>query len=156
MRNQIDDDIAKKIFQNCTGVLRDVFQVALDCNWGPPVSGRPEADFLHVWVAARVPAEASAYVYGRMNGYLDWNQKLEMKLVGSLGHGYSLFKLDSAVVLEEYVIMVDDGRQLSYDNNFGHNYYISPYGGRISTAIVAGKEIYNFGALVSYQLLRLK
>lgn len=28
--------------------------VALDCNWGPPVSGHFDTDFLQVWAAAAI------------------------------------------------------------------------------------------------------
>lgn len=35
------------VLSNCL----QVFVVAIETNWGPPVSGRFDVDYLHIWVA---------------------------------------------------------------------------------------------------------
>lgn len=134
-----------------------VLQIAVDCNWGPPIAERFDTDFLQVWVGTNVNYKtASVYIYGRYVGESDWSIKAELEYIAELDKNYSLFgiELGSYQIPEEYVITVNDGSgNVFYDNNGQKNYHLHPYQGRAATAVVSKNAICQFNQITNLNLL---
>jgi hypothetical protein len=135
--------------------------VAIDYNWGPPVSGRFDNDFCQIWAAVRKdlkPKEVRLLGnYDRNLGPGQWSDALVFEKRRDCGE-LELYFLDSPLALAtEFVVamLTTDGRMF-YDNNggYGINYRLVQYMGRGTTAIVAENAIYKLNGITPITLLR--
>ncbi len=120
--------------------------VALDCNWGPPVSGRFDTDFLQVWAAAatslkpkRVSLWGESLWPARDNS--EWNIEVNLNPVSTEGEMLLFFsELGSRSEFpDQFVIrMESEDGSVFYDNNggYGVNYRLVRCGGRMTSAVV--------------------
>jgi hypothetical protein len=119
--------------------------VALDCNWGPPVSGRFDNDFLQIWAAAdtRLKPKRVSLLGARDNS--GWTIKVDFASVSTMGNMELFFaSLGSQYQFpNQFVIrMEDEGGSTFYDNNggYGVNYRLVAYQGRMTTAVIGDPE----------------
>ena len=115
--------------------------VALDCNWGPPVSGRFDSDFLQVWAGADTNLKPKRVSLLGARDNLEWNIEVNLDPVSTVGK-MQLFFVALGSQLEfpnRFVIRMEsnDG-SVFYDNNGGHgvDYRLVPYGGRMTLAVI--------------------
>jgi hypothetical protein len=123
--------------------------VALDCNWGPPVSGRFDTDFLQVWAAAdtRLKPKRVCLVGARDNS--GWNIKLDLAPVSTIRVNTPVGEKEMELYFaalhsqhdfpNQFVIhMEDEGGSIYYDNNggYGVNYRLVAYQGRMTSAVI--------------------
>lgn len=150
---------AATLLQQTVARSTPVALVALDYNWGPPVSGRFDNDFLQIWVAGRLdlhPQEIRLIGnYGRHLDSMKWSDELAFRYMRNCGtHG--LYYLSNAVGLatELAVMMVCENGCIYYDNNggYGKNYRLIPYRGRGTTAISCEHAIVRVKDIVAVQL----
>jgi hypothetical protein len=115
--------------------------VALDCNWGPPVSGRFDTDFLQVWAAAKNSLKPKKVSLFGARDDSDWTIEVKLSWVSKVGEmGLFFAELHSPLEFpNEFVIQMEteDG-VMFYDNNggFGVNYRLPAYRGRMTSAVV--------------------
>lgn len=131
---------------------------AIDYNWGPPVSGRFDSDWMHVWACwAGDPESGSMHLQGTQWDD-DWALDSLFEIVGTVLHrrmssALTLFHLDlKGPFPTEFVLRFDhsDGRRL-YDNNGNDNYAIPVrvgYWGRGLSALATEDAIWDFGRIV--------
>ena len=115
--------------------------VALDCNWGPPVSGRFDTDFLQVWAAAATSLKPKRVSLLGARDDSEWNIEVDLNLVSTEGEMHLFFAaLGSQYEFpNQFVIrMESEDGSVFYDNNGGHgvDYRLVPYGGRMTSAVV--------------------
>ncbi len=128
-------DILKSLRSNPPVVL-----AALDCNWGAPVPGRFDTDFLNVWAAAATSiGPRRVTLYGTHSGSA-WDVQADLERVSTVG-GMELYSVSLASQTEfprEFVIRAQgsDGT-FYYDNNggYGANYRLQPFHGRVTSAV---------------------
>jgi hypothetical protein len=124
-----------------------VMLAAVDGNWGAPVSGRADTDFLNIWVIAKADSSGKVYVYGARSG--NWNISAAMTYQEDLGDGYGLFKftaLSQYQFPDEFIIRFDiNSNESAYDNNNAANYKITAYHGYFASVRVSGKYIIDLG-----------
>lgn len=134
-----------------------VVLVALDYNWGPPVSGRFDTDFVQIWAAARKDLQPRE-VKLLMTSYWQpqsWTEHLSFKHLGDCDT-HSLYFLEVAHPVSEFVIKLEtENYQVYYDNNggYGVNYRLIPYSGRGTTAVAGEGAIWNLKAITPVSLL---
>lgn len=156
MKYVLTTEVAAKILQMRVGVMPEVCQLAMDCNWGAPVSGRFDTDYCAIWAAAKCAKDAKVYIYGRHGGSAAWDIKTEMIPEGELLNGYCLFKKELSSQFEfpeEYVILLEKDGQPYYDNNAGRNYYVKPYYGHTASFICDGSTFYDFNDNRPYKMI---
>lgn len=130
--------------------------LALDCNWGPPISGRFDEDFLRMWVIAvgdassgRVSLQGAENRWraDSPNPYKEWSidRRFEFQKYIGAEVGVGLYHLETGTIPAEFVIRyeVGDG-QVHYDNNggFGRNYRLEQYGGRAASVIAGSNALF--------------
>ncbi|HME07237.1 MAG TPA: hypothetical protein VKG25_09310 [Bryobacteraceae bacterium] len=102
------------------------------CNWGPPVSGRFDSDFLDIWVAADDSlSPKSVVLYGCTDAWHDIGEFVKSKTTNVHGKAVGLYRF-SGWPVEEFVVRLTDHRgDPRYDNNggYGVNYRLRRYGG---------------------------
>ncbi len=118
--------------------------VALDCNWGPPVSGRFDTDFLQVWAAAASSLKPKRVSLVGARDDSEWNIEVDLDPVSTEGEMQLYFAaLNSQYEFpNQFVIrMESEDGCLFYDNNGGHevNYRLVAYSGRMTSAIVGDR-----------------
>lgn len=129
--------------------------VALDYNWGPPVSGRFDTDFVQIWAAARtdVRPRAVKLLLRRPWESEKWDE-MPFQLMRECEH-HGLYFVDAGL-LSEFVIKLEteDGR-LYFDNNggYGVNYRLNQYGGRGTTAVAGEGAIWKLKGIMPVSLL---
>lgn len=158
MKSELTNETAVKMLKMRTGIMPEVCQIAMECNWGAPVSGRFDTDYLLLWAAAKCEKDAKVYIYGRHTGTSAWNIKTELLPGDELINGYRLFKAEIHSQFEfpeEYVILMEKDSQSYYDNNNQKNYYITPYAGCTSSFITGGDKIYVFNDNTRYKPIML-
>jgi hypothetical protein len=134
-----------------------VVLVALDYNWGPPVSGRFDTDFVQIWAAARQdlrPRELKLLMKPYSQPEL-WTEELTFKHVSNqTAHGLYFLELSFAV-LEFVIKLYTEDEQVFCDNNggFGVNYRLTPYSGRGTTAVAGEGAIWNLKEITPVSLL---
>lgn len=128
--------------------------LALDCNWGPPISGRFDEDFLRIWVIALGDASSGrVFLQGAENRWhgnrleKDWSidKRFEFqKYIGAAGV-LGLYYLETVSIPAEFVIRYEAGDgHVHYDNNggFGRNYHLGQYGGRAASVITGPDALF--------------
>ncbi len=120
-------------------------------NWGPPVTGRFDEDFLDIWVAADDSLRPqSVSLYGRENTFeassdspwRDIGEFSKSKTANIHGRAVGLYHF-SGLPVEEFVIRLTDHRgDHHYDNNggYGVNYRLRRYGGFQLTCVRAAVQ----------------
>jgi hypothetical protein len=129
------------------------------CNWGPPVSGRFDEDYLDIWVAADDSLKPSSVaLYGRGQGsgfdpaepnsfgWRDVGEFVKIKSVTIDGKTVGMYQFSGTPVEEFVVRLVDHQGSHHYDNNggYGVNYHLAPYAGVQLNCLRTGAEIYGF------------
>jgi hypothetical protein len=120
------------------------------CNWGAPVSGRFDSDFLDVWVAADESlSPRSVALYGRggwpdsaSSPWRDIGEFVKSKTADINGRAVALYHF-SGLPVEEFVVRLTDHRgDHHYDNNggYGLNYRLRPYQGFQLTSVRAAMQ----------------
>ena len=154
----LTDDDAKALARQKAG--NTVSFIALDCNWGPPISGRADTDYFEIWAAAKKEGKGSkagkgdkVYVQGARNGV--WDVDVEMKKIADLDN-HTLYHLSMGVgsdAPEEFVIRLvrEDGTTL-YDNNGNKNYRVSRYIGHSVSAVATKEAIFDLGEIFPVRL----
>jgi hypothetical protein len=119
--------------------------VALDSNWGAPVSGRFDTDFLQVWAAAdsRLKPQQVSLSGARNNS--GWDIHADFELVSTVGDRqlYYLAFSSQYQFPSEFVIQMKAGDgTVHWDNNggYGVNYRLVPYAGRVTSAVVGSQS----------------
>jgi hypothetical protein len=115
--------------------------VALDCNWGPPVSGRFDTDFLQVWAAAATSLKPKRVSLRGARDNSEWNIEVDLNPVSTEGEMHLFFAaLGSQYEFpNQFVIrMESEDGSVFYDNNggYGVNYRLVAYHGRMTSAVV--------------------
>jgi hypothetical protein len=138
------------------GTNTPVLLVAIDYNWGPPVSGRFDVDFLQVWAAAKTSiGPKTVRLLGNYGPNRTWVDDLQFEHVKDC-HERQLYLLDqgSAGLSTEFVIKLETTNgEVYYDNNGGVNYRLEPYQGRGTSAVAGEGAIWSFPHFVNYHLL---
>lgn len=114
--------------------------VSILCNWGAPVSGRYDPDFLDIWVVADDSLNPSAIVlHGCSTGsegtsgsrWLDIGEFVKIETADINGRSVGLYHYSGPPV-DEFVVRLTDHRgSHHYDNNggYGVNYRLRRYHG---------------------------
>ena len=148
--------------------------VAIDYNWGPPVSGRFDVDFLQIWAAAKTSiGPKTVRLLGNYGvdypghtgpstsrppdpTYGIWVDDLQFQHVKDCGEhqlylllrsGGSAPLLPTPLTYLEFVIKLETTNgQVYYDNNgeFAANYGLKPYLGSGTSAVAGEGAIWNF------------
>lgn len=156
----LSEENAIDLLEQTVSPMVAVALVAVDYNWGAPVSGRFDSDFLQIWAAARIDLHPRPPKlvgnYDRFGPSVNWSDKYAFERVRDCGT-HALYFLNNALALgTEFVIMIEaeDGC-VYYDNNggYGVNYRLSPYGGRGTTAVNSGEAIVQLNGIVPIKLL---
>jgi hypothetical protein len=114
--------------------------IAVEYNWGPPISGRFDEDFLHLYAATNGETQVGdLYLQGRGDGDQHWsiNEPFQfLTTVHSPTSRFAFYALAATVFPVEFVLRLDryDGQQ-RYDNNHGANYHVVPQHGRGGSAL---------------------
>lgn len=133
--------------------------LAVDCNWGPPVSGRFDTDYLNVWAAVSGQPEGTLFLQGQRVGG-SWDLELPFQPVGPVqAEGsatvtvYSLTVGSQSQFPQQCVLRFDmtDGGSI-YDNNGGHNYALVPYQGRGASGVSTTEAIFVLSGISPYTL----
>jgi hypothetical protein len=114
--------------------------ISIVCNYGAPVSGRYDDDFLDIWVAADeslIPRSVTLYGCGTMYedplhpNWRDIGEFAKSKTADINGRAVGLYHFSGPPVDEFVVRLADDRGNHYYDNNggYGANYHIRRYGG---------------------------
>jgi hypothetical protein len=115
--------------------------VALDCNWGPPVSGRFDTDFLQVWAAAAIRLKPKRVSLVGARDDSKWNIEVDLDPVLTVGGMQLCFAAlgSQHEFPNQFVIrMESEDGSVFYDNNGGDgvNYRLVAYHGRMTSAVV--------------------
>jgi hypothetical protein len=115
--------------------------VALDCNWGPPVSGRYDNDFLQVWAAADTSLKPKRVSLLGARDNSEWNIEVHLDPVSTVGKMqlYFVARGSQFEFPNRFVIrMESEDGSVFYDNNGGHgaDYQLVAYGGRMTSAVI--------------------
>jgi hypothetical protein len=133
--------------------------LALDYNWGPPISGRFDTDYLNVWAGVSGQPEGTLFLQGQgVNG--SWDVELPFQPVGIVpGQGgaavtvYSLAVGSQYQFPQQFVLRFDlAGGGSIYDNNGGRNYALVPYLGRGASAVSTAEAIFALSGITPYRL----
>jgi len=133
--------------------------VCIDYNWGPPISGRYDKDFLQLWVAVKSDVDPETVsLEGCFNGDKSWNAYDEFNFVKNVDdHKLYFLQTESDRLPVEFVIKLEctDG-SVHYDNNggYGRNYRLSPYQGRFTSAHAGEDHIHIFPSFVHYSIIK--
>ncbi|MGK3958974.1 hypothetical protein WMF38_38695 [Sorangium sp. So ce118] len=141
--------------------LASVELVAVDYNWGPPISGRYDSDYLNLWAVVGGDMEGTLYLQGQeMDG--EWSINAPFKFIQTVqGHDsllrFHALKLESMSQFPREFVLRFDGRNghVTYDNNRGSNYRLEPYLRRGASAIATSKAIFVLNGITRYQLCDL-
>jgi hypothetical protein len=134
--------------------------LGLDYNWGPPVGGRFDTDYLNVFAGVAGELPGTLYLQGQGVGGA-WDLELPFERVGTVqGEGnavvtvYALSVGQQSQFPQQFVLRFDvvDGPSL-YDNNGWRNYALVPYGGRGATAVSTPQAIFTLNGITPYNLL---
>lgn len=138
---------ATDILEQVVGNQTRVALVALDYNWGAPISGRFDYDFCQIWAAARLDLRPQCLKllanYDQYGPTQSWSDKLAFELVKDCG-SHRLYFLHVRSLFTEFAIKLEtENGQDYYDNNggFGRNYRIVPHSGRGTTAVAGDGAI---------------
>jgi hypothetical protein len=139
-----------------------VLLVAIDYNWGPPVSGRFGVDFVQLWAAAKSNiGPKTVRLLGNCGPNHTWVDDLQFQHVRDCGERQLYLLVQQGPIGRgpdplptEFVIKLEtaDG-QVYYDNNNGSNYRLKPYLGRSTSAVEGQGAIRIFEGFVNYRLL---
>lgn len=134
-----------------------VLLVAIDYNWGPPISGRFDVDFLQLWAAAKTSiGPKTVRLLGNYGPKHTWVDDLQFQHVRDCGER-QLYLVDqgSAGLSTEFVIKLETTNgQVYYDNKGTANYRLEPYIGRGTSAVAGEGAIWSFPGFVNYHLLK--
>jgi len=151
---------------NATDLLEQIVKertpvalVALDYNWGAPVSGRFDRDFYQIWAAARIDLRPKCMKLlandDQIYSPASWSDKLTFDFVKDC-KTHRLYLLCGQNLFSQFAIKLEteDG-QVYYDNNggFGVNYRINPHSGRGTTAVAGDGAIWDLKGIVPVSLL---
>jgi hypothetical protein len=133
--------------------------IAIDYNWGPPISGRSDTDWMHLWgVSSEDSERGTLWLQGTRWDY-KWDLNIPfsfiLKLIIENEVEYFLYYLalpgDFPI---EFVLRFDtvDGPTY-YDNNHGKNYKIpNSYQGRGLSALGTVDAIFDFDRILPCHL----
>lgn len=129
-----------------------VHLIAVDYNWGPPIPGRFDTDFLRIWAVAQGDGSTGAvFLQGAQQGKWSINTRLGFQRVLSAPtqspstYGLYFLELGSSYGFpDEFVIRFDKDGTSYYDDNggFGHNYHLVPNQGHGASAIAGAEAIF--------------
>jgi hypothetical protein len=134
-----------------------VLFVAIDYNWGPPVGGRFDEDFLQLWAAVKTEIGAKTVrLLGNYGLNWTWVDDLQFQHVRDCGERqlYLLWGVGSRLPTEFVIKLEAADGQVYYDNNGGSNYRLKQYGGRGTSAVAGEGAILNFEGFVNFRLLK--
>ncbi|GHV07482.1 hypothetical protein AGMMS50229_14400 [Campylobacterota bacterium] len=140
--------LAKQKASSLFGGSRKIALIAIDGNWGPPISGRFDSDFLNIWAAVPAGNKGEVILQGGRNG--QWNISIPFQPLGK-PEKISLYKLHLSVQGEfpdEFVIRLNCGAETFYDNNDGQNYRLTPYQRYFSSAAFNEQYILDFNSIL--------
>jgi len=132
--------------------------ICIDYNWGPPVSGRADKDFLQLWVAVKGDVQVKTVsLSGQFNCEKTWNAHQEFSFVKNVDD-YKLYLLQAEGRLPiEFILKLacKDG-SVHYDNNggYGLNYKLSPFIGRFTSAHAGEDHIHIFSLFVHCTVIK--
>lgn len=142
-------------------VKKNIKLVAMDYNWGPPISGRFDKDRMNFWAKVKTHEKGKLFLQGKSHEFI-WNINIEFKQVDcfveknssdefmlyklSLGESQSSFPVEFVLRYE-----TDSGIQY-YDNNEGNNYHITPWKGCGSSAICDEEIIFDLEEIKGYRM----
>ena len=153
----LTESSAVEILSPNLGTNIPVLLVAIDYNWGPPIPGRFDADFLQIWAAAKTSiGPKTVRLLGNYGPNDTWVDDLQLQHVKDCGER-QLYLLDQgpAGLSSEFVIKLETTNgQVYYDNNGGVNYRLVPYVGRGTSAVAGEGAIWSFPGFVNYHLLK--
>ena len=140
--------------------INSVSLTAIDYNWGPPVSGRTDTDWMHIWACwAGDPESGLLYLQGTQWDN-KWDINIPFRVVDTIAHRHlspdivTLFYLDVKMPFpNEFVLRFEhkEGRKF-YDNNNSKNYVIpGRIGGRWrGLSVLATKDaIWDFDKIMT-------
>jgi len=117
--------------------------ISILCNWGPPVSGRFDEDFLDVWAVTDDSLRPKSLVlYGcgvagdsqpvSTRAWRDVGEFGKSKAVDVTGRPVGLYHYSSSLPVDQFVVRLTDSRdEYHYDNNggYGIDYHLHRYHG---------------------------
>ncbi len=115
--------------------------MSIVCNWGPPISGRFDSDYLDVWIAADESlqpksivlhgCESASWEGDRCAPWRDVGECIRSKSVDLHGRAVGIYRF-SGQPIDQFVVRLTDGQgNQHYDNNggYGINYRLHRYRG---------------------------
>lgn len=153
------NDVEALAVQTAQGIVK---LIAVDYNWGPPVGGRYDEDFLRIWAVSQGDSTSGkVYLQGSKNG--DWSINIPLAFqkmipIASQHLNYGLYFLELGSQYQfptQFVIRFDtnDGKSY-YDNNggCGSNYKLTPYQSKGATAISGPDSLFTFSDITPIKL----
>jgi hypothetical protein len=140
--------------------INNISLTAIDYNWGPPVSGRFDSDWMHIWACWAGEPDSGLLYLQATQWDNKWDINIPFRVVGTVAHRYlspnivTLFYLDvKSPYPSEFVLRLDhkEGYKL-YDNNNNDNYMIpGRIGGRWRglSALATKEAIWDFDTIVT-------
>jgi len=125
--------------------------ISILCNWGPPVSGRFDPDFLDVWVVGDEsvrPKSVALYGSGTVfeapscSNWRDIGEFAKFRIADIHGRAVGLYHFSGLPVDEFVVRLTDDQGNHHYDNNggYGVNYHLRRHHGFQLNYLRAGAD----------------
>jgi hypothetical protein len=153
-----DDQVVALAKQKARG---DIRFIAIDYNWGPPVSGRFDTDWMRLWAVTKATlAGGILYLQGTKSAN-KWDINAAFTSIADITNKnntqYCLYHLELSGQYEfpvEFVLRFDanDG-SIYYDNNNHQNYKIlNAYQGRGLSALGTDKAIFDFDGILPCHL----
>jgi hypothetical protein len=137
-----------------------VHLVAVEYNWGPPISGRFDTDFFNIWAAVWAGVGAGSLFLQGKNTNGEWSINIPLEWTASFMNSdhvkYEFFSLaleyQSAFPTAFVLRFESNNGDTSYDNNRGCNYSIEPWRGWGVSAIRKDEAIFDLGQVVGCRL----
>jgi hypothetical protein len=136
--------------------IKKIVLIAVEGNWGPPISGRYDTDFLTIWAAIHAEDNGEVYLQGARDG--EWSILEPFKLVEKTKK-IKLYKIAPSGPSEfphEFVIRLNIGDESFYDNNNGANYKLRPYQRYFTSAAESEGCIFDFNTILGVTLYSKK
>jgi len=154
----ISEEIAIAIARGIPKTAEKIRFIAIDYNWGPPVSGRHDKDFLQIWAIARTASQPKQVsLLGAYMGEKNWNVLIKFEHVKKVDEDYDLYvlRLDHRLPLEFVLKLECKDGSVHYDNNggYGINYKLFPFQGRYTSAHAGSDHIQIYPSFVRCQII---
>jgi len=133
--------------------------VCIDYNWGPPVSGRADKDFLQIWASVEFDVDPDIVsLVGKFNNEKPWNAFYTFDFVKEVDKTYKLYLLqvEGRLPVEFVIKLLCTNGSTYFDNNGGYdrNYKMCPFQGRFTSAHAGIDHIHIYSNFVHCSIVK--